>query len=307
MSRRPATSRSRRRSLLDGGFPLNAPGELYIEVGGAITVAAGGPISARTRGANEYGCIRLTAGTTITIAARIDATGGHLAIPIEIEAEGDIAVTAPIDTVPSRSPRHLLTFDSPYGGSINIFSHSGSLVVGAPLYTTGAGSGGWDIGLTGCDVTVASSGLLSTGQDFPGSINIAAERAASYRRPRDGRSLPTQRGSGVRRRDHPGIPGGPAASLRRNSEMHPAPEFVPGGYGDLGACPRCGDGKVDGNEAMRRRQPHRLRRLRQQLHAVEHVPAANADADRSADTDARRAGDRLRRRRRLHRSRAVRH
>ena len=237
--------------VLDGGFPENAPGELSFFVGGAISVAAGGPISARSRGATEDGSISMTAGTTITIAGRIDASGGDTAVPVTIEAEGDITLAAPIDARAFPLGPDTSDFDYPYGGEIVVTSHSGSLVVAAPLYTVPQFDPGGGIELTGRDVTVASTALLTTGEESPGSIVVTAcgqlridgRLTTEVHRPFDpfGIILEFDPGEIILE-----FPANRPPLFGADSEMHPAPELD--GYADLGPCFRCGDGKVDGNE-----------------------------------------------------------
>jgi len=224
---------------LDGGFPYSDPGSLTVEVDGAISVAAGGPISARTRGATESGGIQMSARSTITIAARIDTTGGCYAKSVEIEAEGDITLGAPIDARGFAIGAAAAGYDCPDGGAIDVTAHGGSLLVGAPLYTALA-----PISLEGCDVTVASTGLVTTSNQLAGDIYITARgqlRIDGSVTARPYRADDADAGEIVLE-----FPTGKPPIFGPHSVVRPAPELSSGG--DLGPCPRCGNGDVEGNE-----------------------------------------------------------
>jgi len=157
------------------GTSAGGEGHIAIAAGGSINVAAGARLFARGFGdfvQDEYGdidpfmvlgggAIDLRAGSTITTAARIDASADSRGGQVGMYASGDITVRAPVDVTGYHGQG--------YGGLIEMVAgqgqKGGALLIDQALYADGgrfpqplAGS----IDLQGCEVTLTAGALLSS-------------------------------------------------------------------------------------------------------------------------------------------------
>ena len=231
--------------------PEGQAGTIEIFVNGAITLAAGGRIYARSSGTGEGNgdyTVNMRAGSSITTAARIDTSGVNYGGNIRLDAGTDVAVRAPIDASASGAPDEFY-----FGGTIDIYARSDGIRSGALLIAAAVSSNDSFFTLEGCDVTVTKTGLLtiSGSQGNEGEINITTHKemridgaimAVGYRSPDN--DPPFDGHISIQ------FPEGHLPVFGNHSVVRPAPELVPGGdVGDLGPCPSCGNGIVEGNEA----------------------------------------------------------
>ena len=173
------------------GTSAGGEGHIAIAAGGSINVAAGAHLFARGFGdfvpdEDGYvdpcvvlggGSIDLRAGSTITTAARIDASADSRGGQVDLHAGGDIAVHAPIDVTGYHAQG--------YGGRIEVAAgqgqQGGAVVIDQALYADGgrfpqplAGV----IDLQGCEVTVTPAGVLAARAPGNGG-NISINARAS--------------------------------------------------------------------------------------------------------------------------------
>ena len=160
------------------GLEPGGDGRIEITVGGAISIAAGATISARTYGDfGQGGEVTMHAGSSITTAARVDASSDVTGGRVHLSAGSDITVRAPIDVTGY--------LGEGWGGDIRLLAGQGpgggTLRIESVLYADGARRPDplpGRIELEGCDVTVTSSGLVSARAPGYGGQIMITSRAA---------------------------------------------------------------------------------------------------------------------------------
>lgn len=237
--------------LADGAEPDGDGGEIDLFVNGAVTVASGAPISARCNGAYGLGgTIDIHATTTVTTAARIDASGGAGGGEIGMGAGGDITLTALVD---ARG-----RFEEGAGGEIVIaagLNGSGALSVrsdvdasGGACNFFGCGEGG-GVDLLACGLAVTSTGrVLARAPGFGGEVLLTARRQLSVDGTVSAARTLTSGTDGSVSLTHPsGTP-----PVLRAGGVAPAPQIsalpvcLPAGDpACLMPCPTCGNGTIE--------------------------------------------------------------
>jgi cysteine-rich repeat protein len=238
-----------------------AGGILEFEAGGAIRLAAGGHLSVRNYGSSELGEVIMYAGSSITTAARIDASGDVNGGRIYMEAGGDIAVRAPLDTSGYGSggtagaievyagQEGRVDFDNAPRSSRSLWS-GGALLIDSAVYADG-GEEARDILLEGCDVSVTRRGFVSArAAGSGGPITISARASLRV----DGMVTAKAFTSGFTAVEDGEISFAfpeerpPTFGARGAVRPEPTMEAFPPGTTFFDPCPICGNGVVEGAE-----------------------------------------------------------
>jgi cysteine-rich repeat protein len=224
-----------------------AGGAIELNAAGAISVVAGGHLSVRNIGLSELGEVAMYAGSSITTAARIDATGDVNGGTVFMEAQGDITVRAPLDT-------------SGYGrdglaGSIVLCAgcdqrvREGALLIDSKVQADG-GMEARDIVLEGCDATVTQRGFVSArAKARGGPVTMTAHAALRI----DGTVTARAFSSTTAAEDGQislTFPENRPPAYGARGAVRPEPKLLPSSYDpvDFSPCPSCGNGVVEGAE-----------------------------------------------------------